>query len=170
MSEISIQGGFTHPQIDPLRFLLVDAARPDVQEQDPAVTDRCPAILKDTLDLILRFTDPARLSSISAQPETPPVGYKTPEGHEGVIRLVGSISQLEVASEEAPTYNMERSLAFLYGGASADQILRRPLITLRADRIERYTAVGNRAGSQADLNFIQTVTAKIREAAFPKPK
>ena len=164
--EITIQSGNTDTYIDFMRSFLRDAARPDIDDQDPAVVARCPDVLQQTLDLIFKFAEPGELVVATPSLITPRIGYKTPEGHLGCIQLAAAITLLD---PEVPEFDLVYSHAELQGGGLGDHRLR-PMIVLHNDRIYRDTSVGPRAGSQGDLNFLQTKVENIQAAAFPKDK
>jgi hypothetical protein len=174
MSEITIQGGHTNPYVDFMRWHLADAARPAANDQDPAVVRRCPEVLRQVLSLIWRFT-PLEEVDVAGDKEsytashvtTPEVGYATPEGRRGLIRLNAFFGVLAI-SEGVPEFDLVNSSVGLHGRAAEEEESEDPWIDLDDSGIHRRTNLGVRAGSMADLNYLQTLISKFQDAAFPR--
>src|SRR4051812_30458241 len=162
---IAIRGGNSNTYIDFMRYHLLDMVRAETDEQDPSVVARCPEILKQSLGLILRFAEPEKLTVPLPVISTPRIGYKTHDGLDGCIQLVG---KFDITDPEAQEFDLDKSNAGLYGGTLDERKLR-GIVFLHGHKIYRNTFTdGLRAGSMGDLNYFQTTVERVLTAAFPR--
>jgi hypothetical protein len=164
-------------RFDPLGDFFRDAARPDENQQDPAVQERCGQVFKEVVTLCCRYTDGRPPDTLSDNKlvwlTTPHVRYKSTEPGDGqtVDGHVWFETSLPYESDSLCIDYQSAETTLWYQANDPNTGTRKrsgSLIQLSPDAIFYNSLAGMRAGGNPELNYFRGIVDKVRTAAFPK--
>jgi hypothetical protein len=165
---LSIDGGYNG--YDPIREVIGGELR-QRRQIDPAVSERCEEVYKETLTLISKVEgSAARLGQYTVTLTTPTINYDTHTQDSDFSGFVWLQQKFYRPDDSALTFTSETSRVGLLAGARDDVNLANRLFSLSPHDILYRHDIFFKVGSHAELNFFWNVVTKVRESAFPKNK